>query len=897
MSGYSTTPNYGLLKPIVGADNDQWGSHWNLNADTLDAQLKAVDTAKLPLAGGTMSGPLIDAGGTSYSISPATTPLYAWTDAAGSVAAGILPDGTFRLGKLSFVISDGGRFTGPTTDAGSTVTGAPEARALATFQYAWGDPSGNVAAMLLSDGTLRVGSLNATTLNATSFTSSQTVFAQLTIGSDVWQPLISTAAGKYALADPSGNVALLLDNNGFLRAKTLGGNSLDQMATLPKTQHVPQLRLCLDPVLHRHARLSTNAEPDMAYHHGAGRRLRRSAAGLPERRHQRQLHHHQGGPRRFSLAERQHQPDRWHRSGKPMGAGQIQQRGRCQVLLGADPDTQPAPAAVTTITLANSDPSSTIIPPGTGGDGLAAGEKAVSFSDWMPISSLKRTDAGGVFPLLMIRHFCGTGTPRLLASGSAGANFDAASNGRTVRSYVNAGDCVTTPASFTSTTLSNDCMIVAVQVLTRARTVTIMAIGDSLSQGVGTTTGSMSFVRVASQQISTPALPWQVVSSAYSGMVPFDFYFNGHALLDAVRPNVAVIQISGRGGPTYSTATDALTCWSRALEDGAAGAQPGRRADPLCAVARQRRDGSDRREPAAGQQSRAASPQPGNPSAGRQRAARSAGHTHDNQSDLQRRRRSSQRRGTSGVGFGACADAQTDVRDILMATLVTLANANFAANAVGFVPPVIPGLQTWAYFGNAAGDNVNLASGGPAISNIGTGPVYSPGYGRFTQLNGALDTNVVDGPSFVPATLLFVSRLSGSGSPYNFGTFAAAKGVYSWMTSVNLRGYGQGASQTDLAIASTTFRLYAITFASLNNRSVSYDLTSATSANAGALSSAYTPNTGAHLLIGMDNSGSSGQFTDIAFFAAYTNNQLTLAQLNSLVPSIRATLATRGITV
>ena len=37
MSGYSTTPNLGLKKPLTGADDDMWGTHWNSNADVLDA--------------------------------------------------------------------------------------------------------------------------------------------------------------------------------------------------------------------------------------------------------------------------------------------------------------------------------------------------------------------------------------------------------------------------------------------------------------------------------------------------------------------------------------------------------------------------------------------------------------------------------------------------------------------------------------------------------------------------------------------------------------------------------------------------------------------------------------------------------------------------------------------
>jgi hypothetical protein len=42
MSGFSTTPNFALKKPVTGADDDMWGTHWNQNADALDTLIKTV---------------------------------------------------------------------------------------------------------------------------------------------------------------------------------------------------------------------------------------------------------------------------------------------------------------------------------------------------------------------------------------------------------------------------------------------------------------------------------------------------------------------------------------------------------------------------------------------------------------------------------------------------------------------------------------------------------------------------------------------------------------------------------------------------------------------------------------------------------------------------------------
>lgn len=60
MSGnYTTTPNLGLYKPTINADAGAWGGHWNANADTLDSLLgSGAGGTFLPIAGGTMAGPL-----------------------------------------------------------------------------------------------------------------------------------------------------------------------------------------------------------------------------------------------------------------------------------------------------------------------------------------------------------------------------------------------------------------------------------------------------------------------------------------------------------------------------------------------------------------------------------------------------------------------------------------------------------------------------------------------------------------------------------------------------------------------------------------------------------------------------------------------------------------------
>ena len=55
----TTTSNYGLTKPEVGASEDSWGTKVNTDMDLIDTQMKAsadLAAAALPKAGGTMTG-------------------------------------------------------------------------------------------------------------------------------------------------------------------------------------------------------------------------------------------------------------------------------------------------------------------------------------------------------------------------------------------------------------------------------------------------------------------------------------------------------------------------------------------------------------------------------------------------------------------------------------------------------------------------------------------------------------------------------------------------------------------------------------------------------------------------------------------------------------------------
>lgn len=189
---------------------------------------------------------------------------------------------------------------------------------------------------------------------------------------------------------------------------------------------------------------------------------------------------------------------------------------------------------------------------------VAAGVPSITVSDVINISSLAPTD--GAWPYLMIRTYCAAGGYSVSGL-SVVMSQQAQTQGRYFASYRDGtGNYATTAqASFTKGSAQSLIHVTGVVFYCRGRVVSVVGIGDSITQGAGVTGESQNgFGPRAYGAVSTLSAPVVWSNFGYASQ-PVETYFQRFEALIAagLKPHVAVFApFSPNGGAPNQTRTN-----------------------------------------------------------------------------------------------------------------------------------------------------------------------------------------------------------------------------------------------------------------------------------------------------------------------------------------------------
>jgi len=229
---------------------------------------------------------------------------------------------------------------------------------------------------------------------------------------------------------------------------------------------------------------------------------------------------------------------------------------------------------------------------------------------------------------------------------------------------------------------------------------------------------------------------------------------------------------------------------------------------------------------------------------------------------------------------------------------------------IAIIPPTISGLIIWAYFGSIfSSDNTNLAPGGAAFANVGSGPeAIKENYIR-CWYNAAIRSGwnrYYDG-SDTAITIVAVGRTTGSSAATQALCGDAA--LYITPKEIELANgnvpsvSSKRAATADPYLTVTTtlgWRAYALTEPAAGVSGTSYimDLTADTEATKVDTGVSSTPGADNYISFGTVNGNSTGsRRMEIAAAVVVAGSQLSKATITAdIMPALRSTLALRGIT-
>lgn len=197
----------------------------------------------------------------------------------------------------------------------------------------------------------------------------------------------------------------------------------------------------------------------------------------------------------------------------------------------------------------------------------ATGVPSWSLTDWMPMLSYPRMDAGQSRPLLMARGYSAVAAQGPSPGTDYTTGWPLIGGYPTVAAYRKAGDCVTTPANFTAPGqggAGDFVLFGAVQTYQQGLGFNIMALGDSLTQGYRTLADANSFVTQACVHLSTPGKPFCAVNAGVQGQTPAQFFARGYVELPILKPDIVIIEVASPNG-SPSTQAQFNTAFGQAI--------------------------------------------------------------------------------------------------------------------------------------------------------------------------------------------------------------------------------------------------------------------------------------------------------------------------------------------
>jgi len=179
---------------------------------------------------------------------------------------------------------------------------------------------------------------------------------------------------------------------------------------------------------------------------------------------------------------------------------------------------------------------------------------------WTDLSSVARDD-GGSGALVCIDAYISTATTiSAMGNGSTDtiSTWASRANRKAVFRYNN-GDCVTTPASFTDATNRIQSPIVGVQYAARGRVITVMGVGDSITDGRGTIIGEGWGVPACEAVSATTGPYFEWASCGWSGQYS-DNYRNylPDAISAGIVPDVVIFPSASPNDFSISLSTSEM---------------------------------------------------------------------------------------------------------------------------------------------------------------------------------------------------------------------------------------------------------------------------------------------------------------------------------------------------